>query len=193
MRNQWLAPAFALLAATGSPASGQDSAAVRRLEVGGFSFQQRIAVPVTPEVAFDLATGDLSGWWDHKFSEQPAQFCLEPRAGGGFWELFDEAGNGVRHAVVIFAQRGRRLRFEGPLGLTGNATQFVYTYDFAPLLTGGTELTLTVNAAGQMEPGWPELVAGVWRHFLARYRDYVVAFHESGRTDDRPRRCGPPR
>ena len=181
----------ASLLALSLPMRAQDSLAVKRLETGGFSIQQKITVPVTPDVAYDLATGDLSGWWDHKFSERPAQFCLEPRAGGGFWELYDDAGNGVRHAVVIFAQRGRLLRFEGPLGLTGNAIQMIHTYEFAAAAGGGTELTLTVNAAGQLEAAWPQLVAGGWQHFLARYRDYVVAFHASGARDERPTTCRP--
>jgi hypothetical protein len=171
--------------------SAQDSTASKLSAAQVFSFQQKVTVPVEPAVAYDLATGDLSGWWDHKFSQQPAQFCLEPRVGGGFWELFDEAGNGVRHAVVTWAERGRRIRFDGPLGLAGNAIQMVHTYDFAPATGGGTDLTLTLNAAGQIEPNLPALVSQVWQHFLERYRTYVVAFHASGRADGRPKQCGP--
>ena len=173
------------------PLRAQDSSAVRSLETGGFTFVRKVTVPVAPDVAYDLATGDLKGWWDHTMSERPVQLCIEPRVGGGFWELFDSAGNGVRHAVVTYAQRGQRLRFEGPLGLGGNAVHMVHTYAFVPIAGGGTELTVTVAAAGQMEREWPQLVAGVWDHFLGRYRDYVGAFHASGRQDERPTQCGP--
>jgi hypothetical protein len=66
----------------------------------------------------------------------------------------------------------------------------IFTYDFASAAGGGTELTLTANVAGQVEPEWPNLVSQVWQHFLARYRDYVVAFKAAGRSDDRRKQCG---
>jgi len=191
MHTRRVALVTSLLLAAAAPLAAQDTAAVKRSAAEVFSFQQKVTVPVEPGVAYDLATGDLSGWWDHKFSEHPAQFCLEPRVGGGFWELFDDAGNGVRHAVVTWAERGKRLRFDGPLGLAGSAVVAVITYDFAAAAGGGTDLTLTVNVAGQIDPSWPNLVYQVWQHFLGRYRDYVVAFKASGRSDDRPGQCGP--
>ena len=34
---------------------------------------------------------------------------IEPRPGGGFIEIFDDEGNGVLHATVIYADRGKLL------------------------------------------------------------------------------------
>lgn len=136
----------------------------------------------TPEDVFDAITGDVSGWWDHSFSEHPYKFTIEPRPGGGFWEIFDEEGNGVRHAVVTAADRGKLLRFVGPLGLAGNAIEMVHTYEFKAVEGGKTELTLTVRASGQVEEGWPAVVDGVWHHFLV---ECFQPYFESGAHEKR--------
>ncbi|MCW8804045.1 MAG: hypothetical protein OQK57_06570, partial [Ignavibacteriaceae bacterium] len=60
-----------------------------------FSFEKEVTLPGTPEIIFDAVTGDISGWWDHSFSENPKKFYIEPKPGGGFWEIFDDEGNGV--------------------------------------------------------------------------------------------------
>lgn len=90
-----------------------------------FSFDKEVTLPGTPEQIFDAATGDISGWWDHSFSEKPKKFFIEAKPGGGFWEIFDDEGNGVLHATVIYSQRGKMIRFDGPLGLSGRAVQIV--------------------------------------------------------------------
>ncbi|MCK7528497.1 MAG: hypothetical protein MZV64_68495 [Ignavibacteriales bacterium] len=72
-----------------------------------FSFDKEVTLPGTPEVIFDAVTGDISGWWDHSFTDNPKEFYIEPVPGGGFWEIFDDEGNGVLHARVIYADRGK--------------------------------------------------------------------------------------
>ena len=120
-------------------------------------------------------TGDISEWWDHSFSEEPVQFYIEPKPGGGFWEYFDDQGNGVLHATVIFADRGNMLRFDGPLGLSGKAVQMVTTYTFSANEDGGTTLTVDVHAAGELEPGIDGVVESVWRHFIfERFQPYAM-------------------
>jgi uncharacterized protein YndB with AHSA1/START domain len=133
--------------------------------VGAFRFTVALELSGTPEQVWDACTGDVSPWWDHHFSEHPAALVIEARPGGRFVELFDGEGNGVVHADVTFAQRGRMLRVVGPLGLAGNATLMVHTLEFAPT-DSGTRLTLTCEASGHVEPGWAKVVEGVWRHFL---------------------------
>jgi hypothetical protein len=148
------------------------------LKVGGFSIEHQLTLPGTPGVIYDAITGDISGWWDHSVSEKPLKFYIDPKPGGGFYEIFNESGDGVKHATVILANRGKLLRFEGPLGLSGNAIQMVHTYEFEPVGSDSTLLKLTVNAAGQMEEGWPEIVDKVWRHFLfEQFKPYI----ESGK------------
>ena len=35
-----------------------------RVKYGAFSFTKEVTLPGTPEVIFDAATGDISGWWE---------------------------------------------------------------------------------------------------------------------------------
>lgn len=143
-----------------------------------FSFDKEVILLGTPEIIFDAATGDISSWWDHSFSENPKKFYIEPKPGGGFWEIFDEEGNGVLHATVIAVDRGKLLRFDGPLGLAGTAIQMVTTYTFAPVGTDSTLMKISVHAAGEMEARIPDAVEGVWEHFIfEQFKPYI----ESGK------------
>ncbi len=153
------------------------------LPTGAWAFDFSLTLPGTPEEIFDALTGDISGWWDHSFSGKPAKLYVEPVVGGGFYEYFDEFGNGVRHAVVTYVDRPKLFRMEGPLGLAGNAFQGVYTYAFASAGADSTTLTLKVQAAGHVEPGWDAIVEKAWRHFLIeRFKPYVESgAHRSGR------------
>jgi len=131
-----------------------------------FTFEKEVVLPGTPEEIFDAVTGDISGWWDHSMSENPKEFYIETFPGGGFYEIFDEAGNGVLHATVIYADRGKLLRFDGPLGLSGMAIQFVTTYQFESKGTDSTLFKVSVHAAGEMNSSIPAIVEGVWEHFI---------------------------
>lgn len=153
-------------------------AGIQKLEVGGFSFELEVTVPATPERTFDAFTRETLEWWDHHFSEKPVGLYFETKPGGGFLEIFDEEGNGARHATVIYADRGKMLRFTGPLGMSGHALEMVHTLTFEPV-KGGTRVALTVRGSGQLEQGWPEAVEGVWRHFLVeRFKPHVEATAE---------------
>ena len=150
----------------------------RELPTGAFSVELELVLPGAPETIYDAISGDISEWWDHSFTESPKRFYIEAKPGGGFWEIFDDSGDGVLHATVIYAQRGKILRFEGPLGLSGKAVQMVHTYEFAHAGTDSTRLKLTVHAAGEMEEGLAGTVDQVWWHFLVeRFKPHV----ESGR------------
>jgi uncharacterized protein YndB with AHSA1/START domain len=174
-RPAHLLTTLALLALAAAPAGAQE---VRQLTAGAFAFDLEVTLPGAPETIYDAITGDLTPWWDHKFSQSPARFVLEPKPGGGFWEIFDAAGDGVKHAEVIFAQRGKLLRFDGPLGLTGRAVQMVTTYEFAPAAADSTRLKVSVHVAGELDAGTPQIVRATWNHFIVeRFKPYV----ESGR------------
>lgn len=154
------APAAAAQAALPPPATPDT------LPMGAFKLKYELTLPGTPEQVWEMTTARLGEWWDHSFSGKPHRMYIDARPGGGFWEEFDTLGNGVRHAEVIYAHRPRMLRFDGPLGLSGNAVQMVHTLTYAAAGADSTRLTLEVHAAGEMGRGWDGLVSGAWRHFL---------------------------
>jgi hypothetical protein len=149
--------------------------------VSAWEVTHAITLPGSPERAYDAATGDIAPWWDHTFHEKPSKLVIEPWAGGGFWEIWNAQGEGVRHAVVTWAERGKRLRFEGPLGLAGNGITMVTTWDFAAK-GDSTVLSCTSSLSGTLPPGVEKAVDQVWTHFLSgRLKPYV----ESGKDRDK--------
>jgi len=168
-RISLIGPAFILaLASARSPASAQ----IKPASVFSFSFE--VTLPAPPTEIYDALTGDISGWWDHHFTEKPYRLYIEAKPGGGFYEIFDASGDGARHATVILAERGKTLRFDGPLGLSGQAVQTVTSYDLAPTGQGATLLTVSVHGAGEIDEKTPGLVEKVWRHFIIeRFKPYI--------------------
>jgi len=149
------------------------SGETKDLKTGAFQVQQELVLPASPETVYDAVTGDISGWWDHSLSKHPKRIYIEPKPGGGFWEIFNDSGDGALHATVIVAERGKTLRFTGPLGLSGEAVDIVTTYEFLPD-PAGTKLRLTCNVAGQLEEGEDKIVDAVWHHFLVeRLKPYI--------------------
>ncbi len=147
-----------------------------RFAPAGFGFELTAHSPGTPQATFDLFTGDIAPWWDHTFAAKPLKLVLEAKPGGGFYEIFDEAGNGVKHAEVLVALRGEELVFRGPLGFgrMGVHLDFVHRLLLAADEAGGTKLTLTVHGAGEIAEGVPETVQKVWEHFLLeRFEPYA--------------------
>lgn len=144
------------------------------LEIRGARITHELTLPGTPEMIYDAISGDISGWWDHSFSDNPAKFYIEAKPGGGFFELFDGSGDGVQHATVTFAQKGKLLRFEGPLGLTGRALHLIHSYEFAAQGADSTHLKLTINGIGELDQDLVNLVDSVWHHFLfERFKPFV--------------------
>jgi hypothetical protein len=165
----------AILFAACEPGSPPDA---QRQIPTAFAFQQHLVLPGTPETIYDAITGDISDWWDHRFSEKPVRLFIDPKPGGGFYEIFDGSGDGVLHATVIYAHRGKLLRLTGPLGLSGKAVTMVCSMAFEPSGSDSTSLTLSVHGSGEYEESVPGLVEQVWHHFLfERFTPYV----ESGR------------
>jgi len=177
--TSWLATFVVVLAmATAGPAEAEH----RELKIGAFAIEHELVLPGAPETIYDAITGDIGAWWDHSFTTSPKRFYIEAKPGGGFWEIFDDSGDGVLHATVIFADRGKALRFDGPLGLSGQAIQMVHTYQFSHVGTDSTRLNVSVHACGEVEDGLAETVDKVWFHFLVeRFKPYV----ESGKHLER--------
>ena len=146
----------------------------KKLIYGAFTINHQLTLPGTPELIYDAITGDISDWWDHSFSEKSALFYIDAKPGGGFYEIFDESGDGVLHATVIAAQRGKLLRFDGPLGLSGKAIKLVTTYNFEKINSDSTLLKVTVNGSGEYDPKWPSLIDNVWKHFIfEQFKPYI--------------------
>jgi len=143
-----------------------------------FDFEMNFSYPGDPVFVFDHLTGDISEWWDHSFSENPLKIYIEAHPGGGFYEVFDQEGNGALHARVIYADRGKVLRMEGPLGLSGQALTLVCTYTLTASGQDSTLLKLNVNASGEFTEETPELVKQVWEHFLwEQFKPYIEEHH----------------
>lgn len=130
----------------------------------GFTFELTATVPLAPEEAWDAFTGDVTPWWDHTFFEAPEAMYIEPRVGGGFVEEKNTT-DGVLHARVTWAERGKRLVLRGPLGFHGLAADLVHSLVFTPE-GDGTRLTVTVNGLGQVKPDEAPIIESVWRHFV---------------------------
>lgn len=145
-----------------------------------FHFELNFTYPGDPVFVFDHLTGDISSWWDHSFSENPYKLFIEARPGGGFYEIFDDSGDGAQHARVIYAERGKMLRMEGPLGLSGQALTLVCTYSLSATENNSTRLTLNVNGAGEFSEETPDLVKQVWEHFLwEQFKPYIEERYQS--------------
>lgn len=148
-------------------------AEIKETKLSGFTIEQEIVLPGSPVEVYDAVTGDITPWWDHRFSATSKKLYIEPRPGGGFYEIFNDAGEGVLHATVIYAERGKRLRYTGPLVLSGKVADFAVTYDLAPD-PAGTRFHLTVNVAGQLPDGIEKIADSVWHHFLfERLKPYL--------------------
>lgn len=148
-------------------------AETKEIKTAAFQVQQEVVLAAKPEAVYDAATGDISGWWDHHMSEHPKKLYIEAKPGGCFCEIFDDAGNGAQHAVVIYADRGKLIRFTGPLGFSGMAIDAVTTYEFLPD-PAGAKLRLTVNIVGQIDEPTAQAVDAVWHHFLVeRLKPYI--------------------
>ena len=166
-----LVPLFAVIVLICVPSRLQSE--TKELKTGAFQVQQELVLPASPTEVYDAATGDISGWWDHSFSEHPKKLYIEAKPGGGFYEIFDDAGNGALHATVIYADRGKKIRFTGPLGLSGQAITLVTTYEFLPD-PAGTKMRVTCDVSGEISDGEDKIVDAVWHHFIfERFKPYI--------------------
>jgi len=161
---------LALVAVLGASEAGP----VTTLRTGSFAFELEVVVPTSPADTWKAFTEETLEWWDHHFSEHPKKLSFDARPGGGFVEVFDDEGNGAWHATVILAERPSRLRFTGPLGLSGSAIDMVHSLELEPV-PEGTKVKLEVHAVGEIPPSAGDVVRRVWNHFLVeRFKPYLV-------------------
>lgn len=162
-----------------APAARAD---LKEMPTGAFEVVHETVVPGTPEAAWDELTGDVSGWWDHNQSGDPYRLVIDARPGGLFYEHFDESGeNGAVHATVIYADRGRKLIFEGPLGFAGTPLDLVTTWELAPVGVDRTRVTVTCRGMGLLPEGAADAVDRVWHHFLIeRFQVWMEGLSHGG-------------
>jgi hypothetical protein len=148
----------------------------------GFSFQKEVQVPLDPEAAFDAFTGDVKPWWDHRFSKDPVRMEIEPRPGGHFLEIFDEAGNGVTHGLVTWSERGKKLVIRGWLGpFHSSASTIVHTFTFAAA-DASTTIKADIRMSGEFDAQTVAAVDQVWNHFLVeRFKPYAEGLQSEPR------------
>jgi uncharacterized protein YndB with AHSA1/START domain len=145
-------------------------------EVQGFDSHVVVTIDAPIETVFDVGTGDVSPWWDHHFSENPAELVIEPEFGGHFYERFEGSGsNGVIHADVIFVNAPHNLRLHGPLGLSGRSVDLVSSWTLTEV-EAGTEFRVDLSMSGQIDEELANIVTSVWDHFIReRLKVYVEA------------------
>lgn len=169
------------LVPAGAPSAAQEEGeipeppvAVQPSRSGAFVVTRTVTLAASPDSVWGVITGDIEPWWDHHVSDDPHRFYIEPKPGGCFCEIFDESGDGVRHATVTFARKGETLMFEGPLGLMGNALHMVTTYQLEAR-GDSTRLFVEIHGAGEVRDGWPQAIAQAWQHFLEeRLAPYIA-------------------
>ena len=177
LRRQSFRLLLAVLLCTATGSVFSPASADLTVSEGGrtFTSEHEVILPGDPITNYDVWNGDISGWWDHTFSDSPKALYIEARPGGRFMEIFDDEGNGVVHANVIYAERGKLLRMSGPLAFSGQPIEIVMNLQFEEH-ESGTLLLATINGFGPLEDGWAQAIDQVWHHFLfERLKPYVEA------------------
>jgi uncharacterized protein YndB with AHSA1/START domain len=144
----------------------------------GFRTQLVVEIAAPRAQVFEAATGDVSPWWDHSFSLQPAELVIEPVFGGRFYERFEDGSqDGALHARVIYVDAPSQLRLHGPLGLSGRALDLVSSWSLEEVQDGAaTRFTVDLAMTGEVDAELAQVVTNVWIHFIdGRLKPYVEA------------------
>ncbi|WBQ09247.1 SRPBCC domain-containing protein [Hyphomonadaceae bacterium ML37] len=144
----------------------------------GFRHSLSFEINAPRDEVFAAATGDVSPWWDHRFTPDPAELVIEPVFGGRFYERFtDDADDGALHATVIYVNAPETLRLDGPFGLSGRAVTKLVSWRLEEADDGAaTVFHVDIALSGEVDPAVAGIVSDVWRHFIgARLTPYVEA------------------
>ena len=114
----------------------------------GFTLENSVWVPTTPQVAYAALVNDVGRWWpaDHTWWGDASKLSISDKAGGCFCEI-----NGAQqawHMTVTFTDPGKLLRMTGGLGpLQGMGLHGALEWRFAAE-NDGTRITLWYRAGG---------------------------------------------
>ena len=132
------------VAALAAPAHAE----VRDAKPDGFTVENSVWVPATPQVAYAALVNDVGRWWpaDHTWWGDASKLSISDKAGGCFCEL-----NGAQqawHMTVTFTDPGKLLRMTGGLGpLQGMGLHGALEWRFVDE-KGGTRITLWYRVGG---------------------------------------------
>lgn len=155
-----------------------EASPVTAFEVQGFRSQLVVQIAAPRDEVWDAATGDVSGWWDHRHTQNPVEYIIEPKFGGRFYERFEEGSlDGAVHASIPYVDTPERLIMHGPLGLIGRSYDLVTTWSLAERNDGAsTTFTVDLSMHGEIDEELASIVHGVWVHFIEeRLKVYVEA------------------
>lgn len=133
----------ALAAALLAPAA---QARVLDAKANGFTLENVVTVPVSPEVAWKALVKDVDQWWPKKHSWWTGKFRIETEANGCFCETAGDRQ--ALHMVVSFVDPGQTLRMLGGLGpLQGLGLSGALEWRLKSV-EGGTQITLAYVVGG---------------------------------------------
>ncbi len=167
-----LAATLAMAEPAAAPAGPQ------AFEPQGFRDSLSFEINAPRDEVFAAATGDVSPWWDHSFTPDPAELVIEPVFGGRFYERFTHgSGDGALHATVIYVNPPQALRLDGPFGLSGRAVTKLVSWRLEEAEDGAsTVFHVDISMSGEVDAALAGIVSNVWRHFIgARLTPYVEA------------------
>jgi uncharacterized protein YndB with AHSA1/START domain len=120
-----------------------------------------VAIRATPERVYAALTDEIDAWWSIRFQTR-SRMRLDAYAGGQLRETWD--GGELALATVARAQPGVLLALAGPMGLAGDVDGSIALILVG--VQGGTELTLTHIATGDIPEGAEERYRDGWRALL---------------------------
>ncbi|MBD9477786.1 SRPBCC domain-containing protein [Pseudoxanthomonas sp. PXM02] len=142
--KQRLRNALLLVALVATPAYAE----IKDAKPEGFTIENSVWVPATPQVAYAALVNDVGRWWpaDHTWWGDASKLSISDKAGGCFCEI-----NGAQqawHMTVTFTDPGKLMRMTGGLGpLQGMGLSGALEWRFAEENTG-TRITLWYRAGG---------------------------------------------
>ncbi len=150
---------------------------VQSFEVQGFRSVVFTDIAAPRDVVWEVATGDVSPWWDHSFALEPAELVIEPVFGGRFYERLEEGSDdGALHARVIYVDAPQSLRLHGPLGLSGRSIDLVSSWRLTELTPDRTQFSVELSMHGEVDEELARTVRAVWIHFIeTRLKTYIEA------------------
>lgn len=114
----------------------------------GFTLENSVWVPTTPQAAYAALMNDVGRWWpaDHTWWGDASRLSISEKAGGCFCEI-----NGAQqawHMTVTFTDPGKLLRMTGGLGpLQGMGLHGALEWRFVAE-KDGTRITLWYRVGG---------------------------------------------